>query len=402
MRLYLSLLLAVLPVVFFACDEDDPQPPALSPSISAVQAPEFLFCEVDTVYTFSVRVDNLTDVDSVYCSISRPDGSEETPFRLYDDANALSLTGPAYASEHSGDAVANNGTYTRGVRSALLCNGEAGVYEFQFHAAAGGTHLNTSVVSVEIRQPQACAIVATLFPNQFDECFAPVTLSVGVSEDSNVPIDTVVALFQSGDTVLWHKHLSRSAEPNWTLALDPSVFGCTPTGTNYTLRFEAYDRFGLSCTAEQTEISFVNGLPEVLSSSLPDTMYRPVAEGDSNIYEMFIDFSDCEVEGWTIYHAAFFDVRRQDAPTWDHISDFFLRDDGVPPDAVAGDGTASSFLKVMNNGRVDDLYYFNYYMIDCASGDTSNYLMDSTRIIQAASPTFSHGAGNHLGFSAPK
>lgn len=380
MRYAIFTLLSAL--FIFGCKDDDKVVNPAVPEISSVTAPQFLLCNAESLYTFSVRIENLEEIDSVICLVTRPDGSDELPFRLYDDAGAQTLAHPPYASEHSGDVVANNGTYTRGVWSHLLCDGEEGEYTFQFEAVKGAAHLVGDEFSVDVRAPQACDIVTSNHPTNFGLCFDPVTVSVEISEDPAVSLDTVVAMLQSGDTVLWHAFMLRTGSTdNWELDLTSSVFGCTPTGTDYTLRYEAYDRFGLSCAANYEGISFVNGLPEVSNSLLPDTMYRPESASDSNIYEMFVDVSDCEIEGWAVTQAARFDVRREDLSAWDHFPDFFLRDDGVPPDDVRGDGTASSYLKVTNNGRIDDLYYFRFYAIDCASGDTSDYLLDSTRII---------------------
>lgn len=398
------LALFTLSVLFiFGCKDDDKVVNPAEPEISSVSAPLFLLCNVESLYTFSVRVENLEEIDSVMCLVTRPDGSDEFPFRLFDDAGQLDLNVPAYASEHSGDVVANNGTYTRGVWSHLLCDGETGEYTFQFDAIKGAAHLVGGAFTVDVRTPQACTIVSSNHPSSFGLCFTPVTFIAEVDEDPAVPLDTVIVTLQSGDTVLWHQFMERTSATTWDLNVTPSIFGCTPTGASYTLRYEAYDRFGLSCSAEYPNILFINGLPEVSNSLLPDTMYRPESASDSNIYEMFVDVSDCEIEGWSVTQAARFDVRREDQD-WSPTSpaDFFLRDDGVPPDDVRGDGTASSFLKVTNNGRIDDLYFFRYYAIDCASGDTSDYWMDSTRIVLEGLSALGTVETTDLGLSTQK
>lgn len=397
----LSLMSALL---VFGCKDDDKVVNPADPEISSVLAPQFLLCNAESLYTFSVRIENLEEIDSVICLVTRPDGSDELPFRLYDDAGAQTLATPPYASEHSGDVVANNGTYTRGVWSHLLCDGEVGEYTFQFEAIRGTTHLVGDAFTVDVRTPQACAIETSDHPTSFELCFDPVTVNVEITEDPAVPLDTVIATLQNGDEVLWHAFMDRTGSTDtWELALTPSVFGCTPSGAAYTLRYEAYNRFGMSCSANYEGISFINGLPEVSNSLLPDTMYRPEAASDSNIYEMFVDVSDCEIEGWAVTQAAKFDVRREDQD-WSPTSppDFFLRDDGVPPDAVRGDGTASSYLVTKNNGRIDDLYYFRYYAIDCASGDTSDYWMDSTRIVLEGLSALGAAETTDLGISILK
>ncbi len=375
----LSLCAAIL---FVSCDEEDPKPVEPTPAIQAVSAPSFLLCNAESLYTFSVRIESF-EPDSVICLVTRPDGSAELPFRLYDDAGALPHSSPAYASEHSGDVVANNGTFTRKIWSNLLCNGEQGEYTFQFEAIKGAAHLVDHSFVVEVRAPVACDITTGVLPTAFEACFDPTTLSITIVEDPDVPIDTVKVQWISGDTLWWEEDMSRTNNDEWQFPLAPSVFQCTPSGSNYVLRFDAYNAFGLSCSREVNGLSFENGLPVLSNPQLADTLYRPVTVGDSVTLQFFIRSDDCELVGTAWTQAVFFEVSRDDTMNWTTRNDFFLRDDGVPPDVTRGDGLASSYLVVSNrgDGLVNNLYYLKFYSIECASGDTSVALIDSTRII---------------------
>ena len=380
-RYVLLSLCAALCVL--SCVESGPVGPTPVPSINLVSAPSFLLCNVDSLYIFSVRLDDFDDPDSLYCFITRPDGTIEDPFRLYDDGNVLHSTIPYYTGLTSGDVVANNGTYTRSIWSTLLCNGEQGKYIFQFEAINGSQRLTGEAFNVEVRAPVECGITSEVLPTTFAECFDETTVSVTISEDAEVPIDTVRMSWISGDTLWWEQNLTRGNGGIWHYDLTPAAFQCTPTGSNYTVRFDAYNAFGLSCSHDVSGISFENGLPILSNPQLPDTLYRPLTPGDTNTITFNIGFSDCELANWAVTQAVLFDVRREDADwTLPRPGDNFLRNDGIPPDAVAGDTIASSFLLIINNGRVNDLYYLRYFSIDCASNDSTDYLLDSVRIIQ--------------------
>lgn len=392
-RVVLLALLASL--IFISCDEDDPKPPALAGSITPASTPTFLLCNSDSLYVFSVRVENFDGLDSVYCVVQRPDGSENAPFRMYDDGGSLNLTWPDYAGTTSGDIVPNNGTYTRAIWSNLLCAGEEGTYRFTFRAARADVTMQTTTMELDVRSPIACLFNSVEHPTEFAQCFEPAVISVDMSEDPEVPLDTVRIQWLSGDTLWWEADLARGNENVWEMEISPSDFQCTPTGTSYRLRFEAYNRFGLSCSRESSGLSFTNGLPVLSNPQLADTLYRPVTPGDSDTLQFFIRNDDCEMAGTAWTQSVFFEVSRDDTLNWGTDPSFFLRDDGVPPDVTRGDGLASSYLVVSHSTtNLNNIYFFKYYSIECSSGDTSVALIDSTRIIQSG--TLSGGNGNTL------
>jgi len=381
-------VLLLLPILLFAisCDGDDPPPPSSdTPSIELAHAPSFLLCNADSLYTFSVRVEGLVAIDSVYCQVTRPDGTEQAPFRLYDDGGVLTLSEPDYAGEHSGDIVPNNYTFTRAIWSNLLCAGEEGVYDFEFYVVGGNEILQTDPVEVEVRSPQACLFSAVEHPTSLGACFEPGTISATLVEDAEIPLDTVRIQWISGDTLWWETDLTRGTGGVWSTELTPNLFGCTPTGLNYTLRYEAYNAFGLSCTREATGLSFENGLPVLSNPQMEDTLYRPTTPGDTDTLQFFIRSDDCEIAGMANTMAVIFEVSRDDTEHFTGSPDFFLRDDGVAPDVAIGDGLASSYLLVPHSTtNLDNIYYFRYYSIDCASEVSTDYLIDSVRIIQPA------------------
>ena len=98
-----------------------------------------------------------------------------------------------------------------------------------------------------------------------------------------------------------------------------------------------------------------------------------------------MNIQDCQLDGEQFYNSLKFDVRREDTTGWTRSDSFFLRDDGVPPDALPGNGVYTVGLTFSHNTTVPPniIYYFRFYAIECAApNDTSEYLLDSVRVIQ--------------------
>jgi hypothetical protein len=80
-----------------------------------------------------------------------------------------------------------------------------------------------------------------------------------------------------------------------------------------------------------------------------------------------------------------FDRSRDDTLNWSTHPDFFLRDDGLARDAIAGDGRYTVGLTITRSDTLlNNLYYFRFYAIECAPPNLpSAYLLDSMRVIQS-------------------
>jgi hypothetical protein len=136
-------------------------------------------------------------------------------------------------------------------------------------------------------------------------------------------------------------------------------------------------------------VSYTNMVTQLSNPVMPDTILRPVAVGDTDTVVVTVDFSDCELSGARLYYGVFFDVSKDDMNHWSlpNPSAFFLRDDGLAGDAVAGNDVYSvglTFNRSENN--LNNEYYFRFYAIDCAPPNIqSDYLLDSVRVIQPGS-----------------
>lgn len=379
------ILLSLCASIFFiSCDEDDPKPADPTPTISVVDVPAFVQCEFDSFYLYRVRIENLDDVEFVQCTITRPNGTGGLAIDLYDDGNTSNHVGPAFASPTSLDAVPHNGTFTRGIRGDLFCQEGEGIYRFHFVTMGGSQTLEIPNLDVEVRSIDDC-IFGNVNPIvALPGCFSAQNISITVTPETGFVIDSVRAMWISGDTLWWSELLSHGTGHSWSYTLSPSLFGCTPSGSNYTWRYEAFTQFGLNCALNVVQgISFTNLLPVLSDPQLADTLYRPLNANDTDTLEFFIRSDDCELLGWPVTQAAIFEVSRDDTMHWNQSPDFFLRDDGVAPDVESGDGLASSFILVPHSDtNLNNMYYFRYYSVDCASDESTDYLIDSTRIIQ--------------------
>lgn len=390
-----SSLFALLAMLFtLSCDSDDPPPPP-DPAISVVSAPEFLACNLDSMYLYKIRVENL-DADSVVCIVTKPDNSAES-FALFDDANTEEVDGPEWASITSHDQVGNNGVFTRGVRSDWLCDDGAGDYIFHFESRGGGSPLALPDVSVRLAAVTPCLITDVSDVNSLAECFDPITLTAQVLAGQEDQVDSVWLSLLQEQTILWQENLSENGS-QWEMTVEPTLFRCVPTGSSYSLLYSAFTRYGFVCEERIENVSFTNSAPVLSNVQMPDTIYRPVTPGDCDTVVVTLDFSDCELDGHPFYYGTQFCVRREDAEQDScNSSAFFLRDDGVEPDAAAGDGTMTVGLSFCQSDQsLNNLYYFKFFAVDCADHDTSNTLLDSVRVIQ---PGGLSNSSNPLGSS---
>jgi hypothetical protein len=372
-------------------------------------APSALLANVDTFYTYAVRVTG-EHADSVFCEVRRPDGSEVNGFTLFDDGNTMEMGGPSYASPTSGDIAANNGTFTRSINSRLLADGVTGSYHFTFLVmSAGGTGFLSPPLSVQIENVSPCEIVSWPPNDSFAECFAPIDMEVRVARDSSDRVDSVWMEVWGSSRPEYHKVLPFAAAAGdtvWRRVFNPTAFSCAESSppTSYTLYYFARTRFGLLAEQTVTVDSFTNSLPILSNPVMPDTTYRPAEAGVVDTITVTVDFSDCELAGEIHYYGLHFDRSRDDTLNWSTDPSFFLRDDGLARDAVAGDGRYTVGLTITRSDTLlNNLYYFRFYAVECAPGFVgfaqSAYLLDSMRVIQtpggapASAPSDDFGMG---------
>lgn len=393
--------------VFLGCDDEN-GPSTPPPSMELLDAPTALPSNANVFHTYSVRVTGAIP-DSILCEVTRPDGTPMESFALYDDGSWRTFDAPAYASVTSGDVVAGNGTYTRQINGLLLAGGINGSYSFRFVAQGVSNMPAPRTLAVSLAEVNPCVISEYTEIAHFDECFAPTTLEVTISTSEMDRADTVQVWLMDHDnqTVMNVGSFLPTADPSvWHCTLDPTLFRCyDPILTFRFLQFRVVTRFGMECSVSQ-QITYQPHIPVLSNSTLPDTAYRGAAPGDSNIISFTVDMDDCELAGATNYYGLEFEARR-DPNDWDRATDFYLRNDGVAPDAVAGDNTYSSWLVIKHDATLpNNMYYFRFYAIEgfapcVARWDSSEYLLDSVRIIQPGAGALGSGLNSsELGIGA--
>lgn len=395
LRVILLLLLSVLA----GCNGDEPDN-TVYVAVEVLDAPAAVPANRDAWHTYRLRIADMQhQPDSILCRVRQPDGTELPPFRLYDDGGQTRIGTPVYADSVSGDIAAGNGTFTARINGQRLAAGVTGTYRFEFVPHGGGDIVWTglSVLNVAVADVEQCIIQNWPDRFVFPQCFEPSVLELIISRS---PADRIEAvwldiIYSNMDFIPYgtEDFTPAAGDTVWRLILDPTAFRCLPRqlGPNpleFRFKYIARTLFGDTCTAYSLRFTYFGMIPELTNSTLPDTIFRPVTPGDTDTITVTVDMEDCELAGATDYYGLRFEVRREDRQTWITGDDFYLRDDGVPPDAVAGDGHYTVGLTFTHDATAPNfLYYFQFYARDgfppcLLESGQSPYLLDSVRVIQ--------------------
>lgn len=374
--------------------------------VSILEAPVAVLANLDSFYVYRIKADEGYAPDSIVCTLA--DESEVRTFALFDDGGTDSLWGPDFASVRSGDIAAHNGTFTRAINFHALTGGTAADFLFEFMPYVNGAP-DAQVgptITVLARIPEPCSLLAWPQNNEFAECFAPINMEVRVSRDSSDRVDSVWMVVWGGSRPEFQNLLpfvAAAGDTVWRRTFDPTAFSCAESSPPalYLLYYFAKTRFGLSAGQTVEVESFTNHLPTLANSVMPDTTYRPAEAGVVDTITVTVDFSDCELAGEIYYYGLLFDRSRDDTLNWGTDPAFYLRDDGLARDAIAGDGRFSVGLTITRSDTLlNNLYYFRFYAIECAPPNLqSAYLLDSMRVIQtpggapASAPSDDFGMG---------
>jgi hypothetical protein len=385
-----SVLLAVLAIFSVGCNGDDP-PPSEPKRMRIEEAPENMLANVDSLYKFEVVIEgDGAEADSIACAVSPANRRVTLSFALFDDGSMPILWGPEFASDRSGDIIPHDRKFTRYISGLELSdNGsDTGIYRFEFQPVGNFTIDAPVSLSIPVESVQNCVIRSVTQIHTIAECNPDFDIFVSVRPDESDEVDSVrYQIFADGELLAAAELQSQSLDTLWSYRVTPSFVRCLPSRADYSYTYWVKTRFGLTCTESATGLAVFNSLPVLSNSTLPDTIYRPVAAGDTDTVLVTVDLADCNLLGATDFYGLQFESYRDNQP-WGRRGDFYLRDDGQALDAVAGDGHYSVGLSFSQNDTLPDrLYYFRFYAIegflnDCAPFDTSAYLLDSVRVIQ--------------------
>ena len=376
-----SLLLLASPWLLVSCsDEDGPPPPPCCLTLVIEQIPEALPAGHALFFPIVIKAENgdFSGIDSLTCEMLNPEGEYYTTFYLFDDGSAYDhVEGSDFLGLRSGDNVPGDGRYTRQI-SGQGFSGSFGAYLLQF-SASGAQSVIDSIDITPVTPPSFASV--TLHTN-FPSGFEPVEYEAHIQKPTAIDrIDSVYV--QILDEPYWPlrriQFVIGLTDTVWSLTLTPSHFWDIPTGNTYEFHFTLWDRFGLSADTVQQSISIANGIPTVLNSALPDTIWRPRLGEPNDTTAISVQADD--PESLMDIAEVRFEVRKvwQD---WQSSPDFYLLDLGGRWDAVAGDGIYSVPLVTSPSDSLKNtLYYFRFYATD-RTGQQSNNLIDSIRVIE--------------------
>lgn len=135
--------------------------------------------------------------------------------------------------------------------------------------------------------------------------------------------------------------------------------------------------YGLSASDEASnylqiplDVTRNNSAPRIISAALPDTVFLP--PGDSLLIKMSVAVEDSD--GTADLAGVYFYSLNSSDPT----RQFFLSDDGnaggLSGDVLAGDGTYTITVKLIDQGDVRRTFEFEFYAIDLQAGESGPLL----------------------------
>jgi hypothetical protein len=188
-------------------------------------------------------------------------------FSLLDDANYNPITGdPDFASPYSGDVVAGDGIFTRGVNSNFAVLGEDN-YTFRFYLINSDFDTladQTSVVEVYSNDSPIIEVPPVL-PSQLLSGFTPFDIEMTVSDPQGYQdiVQVKFTIFPGGSEFLMQDPEGDSV---FTYHLEPEIAEGLYSG-NYNFQFQAMD--SLMSSAYYNDSTYIeNGPPILLSPAL--------------------------------------------------------------------------------------------------------------------------------------
>ncbi len=382
--MFVFLLSAIGFGLFLSCSTMDPNGIISPPDYTIIieEIPEALPVDVAIYFPIVIQLEpSNPDIDSLYCLIFNPENESFLDFYLYDDGSAFDHPMEStLLSVRSGDNVPGDSRFTRQITGQDF-EGDFGTYTFDFVTPDGDSYSDSiDIQPVEAPSFTSVTPVISEFPSGFDPVEYEVHIHRPTASDR---IDSVyLALWYSGIPTSDLRHIPFTAslgDTVWTLTLTPGHFWGIPSGL-YDFQFVLWDRFGLSADTEQRFISIANGQPVVSNPVMPDTIWRP-RQGEPNDTTVITVQAD-DPETLLDIATVRFEVRKVWETEWTGHEDFYLLDLGGRWDDVEGDGVYSvPLVTAFSDSLKDDLFYFRFFAIDFTQ-DTSNYVIDSVRVIE--------------------
>ncbi len=283
----------------------------------------------------------------------------------------------AYLYPQDGDVIAGDGVFSnRFSATQILYGADDGEYIFYFTALDKEGHESQAAEQLAVFgpnvRPEIVSIAGedTLFSGTPGQIFEVAVFdSDGVDDIIRVYFETrnslnqpieIFDLFNDGDFAQSGDLFADDSL--YSIKLD-STFGADKLGL-YTLHFHLEDSFNEeNSTIPIHQIFVENKVGKVISTTIPDTIIRPISEYKE--LDVFAFVSD--PQGLSDIDSVYFMSQASDDSFVVDINGNIVRvilfDDGSNGDLTPGDGIFSRTLRIYNNNIPDD-YRFHFYMRD--------------------------------------
>lgn len=351
-RIIYALMTALLLIWLAAGCDDEPGSHVIHAEIQRMSVPDGLNIATNDTFTYRFLIASEEfAADSMVCFIQNPSGDEIPSFTLYDDGGQRFRGAPAYGSVFSGDASAGDHIFTRKISARSLADSIFGAYTFRFRTygmglVPGDVEIPDIVVTAYIGIPQGLSVSTNSPTNYFPACFPATTIEVHAVSAAWDPVEGVELDLIDNN---WYQILQRcpceqsSNSSIWRCVIDPTFF-------RLVLPNAEIRRYGLALSARtvlnaaQTQSYDIDSVgtdtPVLRSLVLPSTAHFPSSPDDTSQFVVTVELATCppteipdfdsgqsnvgvRLSGWTDFYSFYFIDR--------------MRDNGVDPDAVAGD-----------------------------------------------------------------
>ncbi len=345
------LIFAILSLFFIGCSSTNKND---NPEVYNLIAPNFIpIGFADTVYLhLSVRdPQGLDDIDIVYFTIERPDGSlEPDTYYMYDDGL-------------NGDLTAGDGEYSFGI-SGPDTSSQTGDYIYHFSAKDNGNlQANTihKIITVDLSaNPYVYDLIA---PDYLQNGFPGIiVLSVSVSDPQGLDsIDKVYFRIKLPDDSFRPETLFMTDDgQGGDMVAGDGLYSCGLSGPTFSEQngdhvfyFTAVDDDGNQAnTIEKTMPIDERPNPYVYDLSAPDSLLK----GSLEIYYLFLNVWD--PQGLDDIDSVYFTVTRPDGTS--NEVHFYMHDDGLLGDSTSGDGAFTLGIQAPSTENQSGNYTFHF------------------------------------------
>jgi hypothetical protein len=366
------LLFPILLLVWTGCEKEPTSSEASpTPRITEWELPAKMAYNSPKTERIMVTVEDAQgpqDVPSVLGTILS-DGTTIDTFSLWDDGSYYSVAVDSpWVGSISGDVVPGDGIFTRRITGQFV--DQVTTVSFRFEATDLDGHSAQPVdVTVEVRANSAPVLEDPLLPDTLVSGFDPVTLSVRATDPDDLDSLVRVWLEVVGSGKDDIELSGPDANNRWSVAIDRS-FAAGIIG-EFPFNFYGEDTFQDIGGPVGQVVTVENNPPVIWDLVAPDTMVLPTQAVGTDTAELFLTIEDDQTLA-DIYAVYFTSVFNDTVP---NPTVFYLFDDGLGADQVAGDGIYSQGIVLAWDNRPGK-YTFTFVAQDLVEQESDPIVHD--------------------------